>query len=42
MDSLALVFAEVVIERVDKMKKIIEHPTPLKAGSLASSSYVRH
>ena len=26
MDSLALVFAEVMIERVDEMKKIIEHP----------------
>jgi hypothetical protein len=42
VDSLALFFLIVVIERVDKMKKVIEHPTPLKAGSLASSPYVRH
>lgn len=28
MDSLALLFAEVVIQRVDDMKKIIEHPRP--------------
>jgi hypothetical protein len=42
MDPFALVFAEVVIERVDEMKKVVEHPAPLQAGSLASSPYVRH
>jgi hypothetical protein len=35
MDSITVFFSEVVIERVDEMKQIIEHPTPLQAGSLA-------
>jgi hypothetical protein len=30
-----MVFAEVVIKRVDQMEKIIEHPRPLQPGSLA-------
>jgi hypothetical protein len=42
MDSLALVFTEVVIEQLDKMKKVVEHLTPLPAGSLASSPSIRH
>jgi hypothetical protein len=42
MNSLALVFAEVVIERANQMEKVVEHPTSLKAGSLANSPYVRH
>jgi hypothetical protein len=41
MDSLALVFMEVVIERVDEMEKVIKHPRPLQAGSLSASPYVR-
>jgi hypothetical protein len=36
MDPLARFFTKFVIERLDKMEKIIEHPTPLQAGSLAS------
>jgi hypothetical protein len=32
MDSLALLFDEVVIERVDEMKKVIEHPRPVRGG----------
>ena len=35
MNTLALFCTEVVIERVDKMKKTVEHLTPLQAGSLA-------
>jgi hypothetical protein len=35
MYSLAPAFSIVMIERVDKMKKVIEHPRPLQDGSLA-------
>jgi hypothetical protein len=42
MDPLALYFNKVMFERVDNMKKVVEHATPLQAGSLASSLYVRH
>ena len=34
--------AEVVIERVDQMEKIIEHPRLLRAQSLTASPFVRH
>jgi hypothetical protein len=39
MDSFALIFVEVVIERLDKMKEIIEHATPLQAGEFSMFAF---
>jgi hypothetical protein len=42
MDSIALFLIEIVIELLDKMKKVVEQLVPLLAGRIASSPYVRH